>query len=97
MAVLNPMKRGDTFFMYIQYPEAVSVDQFRCQIRDGTGNLIDTPIITLQTDPTQIKVLVADTTTWPIAQLQMDVERAADGIILSSETIYIPVIKDVTH
>ena len=96
-------KRGDTFsfsaaFAVDGVPVEGLANKLKCQVRTRKDVLISEMTITESATPGTYIFTVADTADWPIGELYYDIQMTDDaGIITSSETVTINVIKDVTH
>lgn len=100
MQVTAPFKRGDSFLITADFTgnEGVTVtkDQLRSQVRTRYDKLIAELEIADKT--TNVFDLTCDDTSkWPIGNLYMDLQYTNDSEIVSTETILIPIEKDVTH
>jgi len=100
---LNPHKRGDSFvltlelFDYNDVPLTLDVDSLKSQVRAKNNRLIDEVLIT-QTETAGLYIFqVQDTTEWPIADLYMDVKIIKTDGISSTDTLVIPVVRDITR
>ncbi|WP_289135580.1 hypothetical protein [uncultured Brevibacillus sp.] len=93
---LPSIKRGDTFCYYIKWEGAV-LSELKSQIRDGFDRLLADVTIEETGDLHTFKMSVPNTEKWPIGTLLTDIQRVVGGIIQSSETMSISVIKDVTR
>lgn len=99
-------KRGDTFIANVTYRNAVtqvgidiSTIDIKSQVRTSTGELVSDLILT-KTDSPSGKFTLADLDTqdWPFNQnLIWDIQYTANGDKISSETIEIYVLFDVTE
>jgi hypothetical protein len=102
MQSLPKHKRGDTFSFEVSLNGTVwdgaAVGELKSQIRDLADTLVADLIVTVTETPGTFRFKAADTSNWPIGTVVTDIQRTApDGTITSSETLKIPVIKDVTH
>ena len=88
------IKRGSTLSFLINLPEMIVTD-IKCQIKDSRENLIDTLILSKQTD-TRWLALSEDTSKYPIGELYFDIKIWSGIIVISSETMSLTVIKEVT-
>ena len=105
MISLPPLKRGDTFYIGCVSKDSTGVPndltniQIRSQIRSAaTKKLItDLPIIKLDQDqyPGQFSISVA-TNDWPIGTCLLDFELKRESTVISSDTVELPIIKDIT-
>ena len=99
-------KRGDTFDRILLIPEATFADGYflgwtvTSQIRTSTGRLIGelTPTWADPAADTRFLQLVnEDTTKWPIGTHEVDAQFVSPtGYILSTETLLVNVLRDVT-
>lgn len=100
---LDPHKRGDTFILNLQLsneldqPMVYTLSEMKSQIRKKNNSLVSTATIQLTGEEGVYNISVSDTSHWPIEELYMDVKVTHNNIIFSTETIIIPVIKDVTQ
>lgn len=101
-------KRGDTFTQVATIGEEFEDGYFSdwtpsCQIRDVFGLLVSTAQIAWGDPGTNryLLIVVEDTSAWPISgwNLRMDIQltRQEDGVVQSTETQQITVIRDVTY
>ena len=99
-------KRGDTFQYDCVLREkkngpAIDISgwQIRSQLRDLKDTLICEFVITvLNPLAGHYQLSVADTRTWQPGTAAMDIEyRDAQGVIRSSETLNVLILKDETH
>lgn len=105
------IKRGDTFAIETQWlTDSVGVDltgyTVRSQVRksDPSQTIVETMTCTIDpdqaTNPGVVMIAASATQTalWPALTLAWDIEyTSAGGIVLSSETIEIVVVRDVTR
>ena len=102
------IKRGDTFAFYanmtdeLGQPLITDIANLRSQIRDKKHVLIEELTIAATGAAGQYLFTATDTNIWlpqgySSRSLIMDIEMSTGGIISSSETINIEVIKDVTY
>ncbi len=105
MTVTIVHKRGDTFSKALELPAALPDEYFigwnaAAQVRTVTGRLVDDLTVDWLDEPTRktLGLFIADTRAWKIADLNLDVQftRISDGFVLSTETIVISVLMDVT-
>ncbi len=104
MQTLDPHKRGDTwqYFAVITdsegNPMSGITDKLKCQIRSSIDDLIAEVEIEETDTPGEYKLSVESTDEWAVANKYMDIQYTDDnGEVVSSETILIPVEKDVTR
>jgi hypothetical protein len=104
-ATVAPFKVGDTFALYAEIkdeagaPSTIAVANLRAQVRNASGKLYAELAITA-TETVGKYLLRAEsavTALWPVGSLFFDIERTIGGVVTSSETVTIPVIKDVTR
>lgn len=94
-AALPTVKRGNTFFYYLQWDEA-NIAELRSQVRTSSGELLSEVVIE-QVEGGIFKLSVTDTTNWPVGQaVYTDIRRTYTGGNVSSETMSIRVEKEVT-
>ena len=89
------IKRGTTFAFFINLPEGLSITDIKCQIKDHRDNLIDTLVLTKQSD-IQYLARSSDTSNYPIGELLFDIKIWTGEITFTSDTQTITVIKEVT-
>ena len=103
MNTFPSFKRGDTFSFSASFeqdgdPVTGLESKLRCQIRDEKDNLIDDLTISTTGTPGTYIFRADSTETWPApSNLRLDIELHDGDIISSTETIIIPVRKDVTR
>ena len=102
MQTLRKFKRGDTFSLVAKITDAdgkpvtgIAAD-LRAEIRNGQDVLRAECVIAETTVAGSYSLTVADTTGWLIETLYLDIQRTTGGVVASSETIVIPVEKDIT-
>ena len=107
MAETIQHKRGDTANWLLLLPEDEYADgyfigwEIAAELRTVRGKLI-APLTATWTEPEAdtriIRLYAEETTRWPIAKLECDVQftRTSDGFIRSSETFIVDVVRDVT-
>lgn len=106
MERIEPLKRGDTFAMYINMtdssseepvPLVVPVVNIKCQVRTEYDRLVQ-DLDVLDTDtPGKYIIQSDDTQNWPIGDLYSDIQITVNDIVSSSDTFIIPIVKDVTR
>jgi hypothetical protein len=101
-------KRGDTFDRLLAFPEADYPNGFfllwdaASQLRTTSGRLI-AELTVEWADPAAttriLRLFNNETDGWPLGLHELDVEfvRQADGVVRSTETIEVEVIKDATR
>lgn len=106
MERINPLKRGDTFAMYInltdssgeeEIPLIVSVENIKCQVRTEYDKLVQTLDVEETETPGKYIIKSDDTQNWPIGDLLSDIQITINNITSSSDTFIIPLVKDVTR
>ena len=103
MLYLGQFKRGDTFNFNAaiagvdELPLEGVAANLKCQVRKLSDEFVDDCVITEVTPAGTYNFLVADTTGWIIGDLLMDIQITEGGVITSSETFKIKIVKDVTH
>jgi len=104
MNTLSDFKRGDTFILVCVYkvddvPTSIDNLTIASQIRQANGSLV----ANMAVEPDDLNparfFLTPDTetTTWPLDVLQCDIEITDDEFVRSSQTFFIPVVKDITR
>jgi hypothetical protein len=103
MNTLSEFKRGDTFVLVCTYkvdgvPAPISGKTILSQIRNSAGNLIaNLDFEADEENPARFRLIPdTDTKTWPLDVLLCDIE-ITDDIVRSTQTIEIPVVKDITR
>lgn len=96
MKNLPSVKRGDTF-EYTATWEGAQLSELKSQVRTASGELKSDVLIEETGEPNTFRFSVEDTSEWPIGTLYTDIQRIAGGRIQSSETMLIPVERDVTQ
>ncbi|HQU16613.1 MAG TPA: hypothetical protein PLO69_11000 [Gammaproteobacteria bacterium] len=66
------------------------------QVRDVTGNLVETLVVTVTAAPGIFTVTVPDTSLWPVGTLRGDFRIAINGLTERSDTFGITVGRSVT-
>lgn len=102
---LPEFKRGDTFALTCTYktdgvPTAITGYTIRSQIRQVNKTLVATLTSTpanQSTDP-GVFTLTPDTNTedWPVETLLCDIEITQSGVIRSTNTFAVPIVRDIT-
>ena len=105
MISLPPLKRGDTFYIGCTSKDStgeandLSNIQIRSQIRSAATKklIMDLPIVKLdQTEyPGQFSIS-ADTNGWPIGTCLLDFELSLESVVISSDTIELQIVRDIT-
>ena len=100
---LIPLKRGDTFALNADITNADGevvnylASQIKSQIRTKNDILVASLTVQSTETPGRYVLMAAETSTWPIGVLEMDIEVNNGEAIMSSPTIEVPVIKDITR
>ncbi len=104
MQTLSSFKRGDTFSFIAAIastsgtPLTGAASDLLCQIRNKADKLYCDLTITETQTPGSYLFITSDTLDWPCGvDLYLDIQYTTGGTVSSSETIIIPVEKDVTH
>jgi hypothetical protein len=108
MAVTIQHKRGDTFDHLLLLPEADFPDGYfllwdvASQIRTARGKLIaelETSWATPASETRILRLFASETSDWPVGDQEVDVQftRQSDGLVRSTETIAVQVLRDVTQ
>ena len=103
MTTLAPVKRGDTFSIYVDLYDAnnapliVTTNQIRCEIRSDYDKLVDTLAVAMTATPGRYELTSADTSNWMVGDLYSDIEITIGAVTKSSDSFIIPVVKDVTR
>lgn len=87
--------RGDTFAWTMAVVGADPITAVKSQVRTSAGDLLS-EVICEAVSPTSYNLIVLDTSNWPVAELQMDIQLTMGAIIKSSGVIQINVQRDVT-
>lgn len=99
-------KRGDTFDIIATIPQNVPAGYFAgwevaSQIRDPNNRLVADLVAVWADDTTtrNLRLTCVDTATWPLGSLEMDVQfkNPANGHTVSTSTITITVVRDITY
>lgn len=96
------LKKGDTFSFYVDLvnangqPLVLTIDKIKSQVRRQNLALVDELVI--ETTPTSGRYFIKsnDTSAYPEGSLYTDIKINDNGIILSTETVEINVIRSVT-
>ena len=107
MKTLPPLKRGDTFQLGCLakdsdgQPEDLSGVTLRAQARAASSGALVAELLVSKSDqvthPGEFAISAGDTSAWPIAMLLIDIERRVGPAVVSSETLQLTVLEDVTH
>lgn len=89
------VKRGDTF-SYTAKWDGAKASELKSQVRTFHDAFVSDVKITATSDENVFLLTVADTSKWPVGDLVTDIERTYNNTVISSETIFIRVVKDVT-
>jgi hypothetical protein len=98
-------KQADTFLLACTYrengdPVDLTTFDIASQVRDSSGNLVDTLTVELAdqtTSPGVFTLAAADTTAWPIDLLPCDIQFTNDGVVRSTQTFFVAVEPEVTR
>lgn len=95
------IKRGDTFGFSLTLSAADVVlegkaSNFKCQIRDCNKALISEVAITESDTPGIYLFRAGDTSSWVKSKFYMDIQYIEDGITVSTETVMITIVNEVT-
>lgn len=96
MIKLIDLPRGDTF-QYTALWEGAQLSELKSQVRDSLDNLIAEVKITATDTVGKYHFMVSNTSDWAIGALFTDIQRTANGIIESSESMKINVIRGITQ
>lgn len=107
MAVTSEFKRGDTFLRWLVFPDTYEDGYFllwdvAAQLRTARGKLIADLTVSWE-DPAEttrmLRLFAQDTTAWPLGLQELDAQltRQADDFILSTATVLINIVRDVTQ
>jgi hypothetical protein len=99
-------KRGDTFDYSVTIPPTYPDGYFAgwavaCQIRDPRTGTLVADIAASWVDPAttrDLRLLKVDTSEWPLALLETDVQFTSpmDGYRMSTTTAQVSIVRDVT-
>lgn len=95
MIKLPDLVQGDSF-QYIATWEGSQLNEMKSQIRDSDNKLISDVTIN-QIENGKYRFIVYDTSNFPIGSLYTDIQRTTDGVIESSESMKITVIRGITE
>lgn len=102
------VKRGSTFLLDavilgdgVVIPGGIGAWGIRSQLRTKGGRLVDTFVCTI-TDATACTFTVAEsaagvTATWPIEELEMDLEYTINTLVVHTETALVNVVNAPTR
>lgn len=104
MAILPTTKTGDTFAFIATIKDEAGVPivgkahLLKSQVRNYKDELIAELIISETETPGNYLFKALDTADWPLnEELRTDIQYTDNEIVTSSETIMIPMAKDVTR
>ena len=107
MISLPPVKRGDTFavgclaFTADRIPQDLTDVEIQSQIRRGTASskLQDLTVTKADqsTNPGEFSLVSMSTDDWPIGTCYCDIQFVLGEVVISSETIEITVLRDITY
>ena len=105
--LLPAIKRGDTFHLgclsrgVSGAPDDLTDIGIRSQVREEATDALVANLEVVKLDqgqyPGQFSLSAADTGAWPITMCLIDIELSVGGVVSSTDTARLPVIKDVTH
>lgn len=95
-------KRGDTFSLVCTYKVAdvaTSLTNFTItsQLRNSNDVLIETLIVEKLIDTGKFLLKSNDTSDWQPNLLSCDIQFIENGVIRSTNTFYVSVVKDITR
>lgn len=95
------IKRGDTFGFSLTLSSAGVVlvgkaTNFKCQIRDCNKALICDVVISESDTPGTYLFRAENTSNWAKSKFYMDIQYTEDGITVSTETVMITLVNEVT-
>jgi hypothetical protein len=96
MTQLQNIKKGNTFVYYAQWENAL-IGELKSQVRNSLGVLVSEVKIEEMGTPFIFRLIVEDTSNWPIGTLYTDIKRTFDGVSTSSQTMKITIEKGVTE
>lgn len=107
MKTLPPLKRGDSLQLGCLakdsdgQPDDLSGVTLRAQARSAmSGQLVAELVIgkaDQSTHPGEFSISAISTDAWPISMLLIDIELRVGVAVVSSETMRLTVLEDVTH
>jgi hypothetical protein len=103
MQRLDPIKRGDSLGFYAVLTDESGLPvpgiaaNLKSQVRDNQDVLVaDLTITEDATIPGKYLLQCSDTSNWPVGTMLLDIQWSNNGIVTSTDTIQLPVQKDVT-
>lgn len=102
MKTLDKFKKGDTFAFIATLTDQTGAlitgvaAKLKAEIRTGTGLLVASCVISETVTAGSYLFVVTDTSLWEVSTLYLDVQYTDSGIVTSSETVTIPVVKGIT-
>lgn len=96
------IKRGDTFAYSFELtdngtPLTGIAGQLKSQVRTNGGDLLSELAIAETATPGTYVATAASTAEWPVKTVYFDIQRTdSNGVVTSTDTVGIDVIKDVT-
>jgi hypothetical protein len=97
-------KRGDTFAPSAQYlnadgtPASLVGYAIKSQLRDSGGNLVQEFAFNITNAALgEYAFLPVDTSAWPVSTMQMDIQYTQNGMVISTETIELSIVRKVTR
>lgn len=102
---LGIFKRGDTFAFYAKMvdeagnPLTLDAEYLKSQVRDANDRLYANLVVSKH--PTEVGTYLfqspsANTAVWPIGILYLDIQVDNSGVVSSTETFMVEIIKDIT-
>lgn len=106
MQQLEPIKQGDTFILGCTYKnsskvaESVSDVEIKSQARRAATNNLVQEFEIFKSDQTTHPgefSLSAQTNSWPLGLINIDIQFTYGDIVISTDTFQVQVIRDNTH
>ena len=105
MISLPPLKRGDTFYIgcvskdSTGEPNDLTNIQIRSQVRSAATKKLIADLLIVKLDQTEYPgqfSITSPTDTWPIGTCLLDFELKRESTVISSDTVELPIIRDIT-
>lgn len=105
MISLPPLKRGDTFYIgcVARDTDGTTHDltniQVRSQVRSAATKKLIADLLIVKLDQTEYPgqfSITSPTDTWPIGTCLLDFELKRESTVISSDTVELPIIRDIT-
>ena len=102
MITLDTFKRGDTFAFISKMTDLAGLPvtgvaaNLKAEVRTNAGVKLSDCVITETDTLGSYLFKVSDTTKWPVTTIFTDIQYTGNGVVTSSNTIAIPVEKDIT-